>query len=282
MSARKVTKAEFWRLESITVTDFRGVLGTRTYNFAGLPALVWGDNGVGKSTLALALEWTLFGAFPSQALGAPRDNFMSPVGSSTKACKGEVTFRRGSERLVVRRDAAERELIVEADGKKKKADEAVALLQQLLGLDKDTFVRAVLLQQSKIRGLLLDEPKERTKALDRLLGMDDAEAMLATVKPKPFKVAADAWRKDIEATEANFQSQNEILEEQYESATQEARAYKFLNRDLTAVGLKTRYADLSRDIIKIGSKYGVTVASLPVAEGVGGGRKTSAAFDKAL
>jgi DNA repair exonuclease SbcCD ATPase subunit len=282
VSAPKAAKDALWRLESITVTNFRGVLGAQTYGFAGLSALIWGENGVGKSTLALALEWTLFGAFPSQAFGAPRDNFMSPVGSGMKACKGEVAFRRGSERLRVRRDAEEGEFIVETVGKKKRAADAEALLQQLLGLDKHTFVRAVLLQQSKIRGLLLDEPKERTKALDRLLGMDDAEAMLESVRAKSFKTAAEAWREGIDETEAKLQSQHELLAEQYEVAEKQARTDRFLNQDLNALGLKARYADLSLDIARVGSKYGVDVDPLPPAEGVEGAKKASVACDKAL
>jgi len=282
MSAQRTGTSDRWRLDSVTVTDFRGVLGTQAYQFAGLPVLVWGDNGVGKSTLALAIEWTLFGGFPSQALGAPRDNFMSPVGGSAKACKGEVVFRRGAERLVARRDAEEDDLVVELGGRKKRNSEAVALLDQTLGLDKDTFVRAVLLQQSKIRGLLLDEPKERAKALDRLLGMDDAEAMLDAVKPKPFKTAADAWREQIAETEASFESQHDMLTEEYESAQREARAYKFLGKDLSAVGLTTRYEELSLEIAKAGSKYGVEVTPLPVAAEVAGAKKASMAVERAL
>ena len=217
MSTRKAANTELWRIESITIANFRGVMGTQTYKFAGLPALIWGENGVGKSTLALALEWILFGEFPSKALGAPRDSFMSPVGSSPKAWKGEVTFRRGSERFLVRRDTEEDDFIVEIGGQKKKSDEAAALIQELLGLDKETFVRAVLLQQSKIRGILLDEPRDRNKALDRLLGMEDAEVMLGIIKPKPFIRAADLWREDVKATEERFESQSQILNEQYES-----------------------------------------------------------------
>ena len=282
MSAQSAGTPDRWRLDSVTVTDFRGVLGTQIYQFAGLPALVWGDNGVGKSTLALAIEWTLFGGFPSQVLGVPRDNFMSSVGGGAKAYKGEVVFRRGSERLVVRRDAEESVLVVESGGRKRRGDEAAALLDEILGLDKDTFVRAVLLQQSKIRGLLLDEPKERAKALDRLLGMRDVEAMLDIVKPKAFKDAADAWREQIKETESHFQSQQEMLAAEYEATQNDAREHKFLNKDLTELGLKSRYADLSREIAKVGSKYGVEVIPLPAAERVSVVKKVSRAVENVL
>src|SRR5579883_1408765 len=166
MSGAKVDKSARWRLDSIEIENFRGVLGKQRFAFRGLPALVFGENGVGKSTIALALEWTLFGFFPSHVFGAPRPAFMAPVGSSRKRCRGEVVFVRGAQRLVVRRDEQQGEFVVEEGGKRQLDDAAAVLLEQALALDGDTFVRAVLLQQSRIRGLLLDEPKERNKALD--------------------------------------------------------------------------------------------------------------------
>src|SRR6185312_9933447 len=282
MSTQRTGTPDHWRLESVTVTDFRGVLGTQTYQFAGLSTLVWGDNGVGKSTLALAIEWTLFGGFPSKVLGVPRDNFMSPVGGGAKGYKGEVAFRRGTELLVARRHADDDDLVVELGGRTKRGEKATALLDETLGLDKDTFVRAVLLQQSKIRGLLLDEPKERGKALDRLLGMGDAEAMLEIVKPKAFKSAANAWRAQIEETELRFESQHGMLATEFELAKADARAHKFLNKDLSEVGLKSRYADLNQEIAKVASKYGVEVTPLPAADRVSVVKNVSRAVENAL
>lgn len=272
-----------WRLASVSVTDFRGILGSQVYEFNGHPTLIWGGNGVGKSTVALALEWTLFGAFPSNALGAPKDAFMSPVGGNAKACKGEAVFTRGKNRLVIRRDANTKTLTVELGGKKMEDDDARAFLEDQLELDMDTFVRAVLLQQSKIRGLLLDDVKDRNKALDRLLGMDAAEAMLEAVKPKTFKDAAQAWRDDVEATEARFQNQGELLEKRFNETQKEARAYKFLGKDLSGAGLKSLYAALERDLSETAAKYGARAPTeLPVADSVAAAKKTSAALAKAI
>lgn len=271
-----------WRLKSVTITNFRGVLGSETFEFGGLPALVCGDNGVGKSTVALALEWTLFGSFPSGTLGAPKDGFMSPVGSGSKQYKGEVVLVRGAETLVIRRDSETGEFVVQALGKKKKKEEASELLDQILGLDMDTFVRAVLLQQNRIRGLLLDEPKERTKALDRLLGMDAAEAVLDSLKAKPLKDAAEAWRETITATEEKFGNQNELLEAQYKKAEQEARASKFMSKDMNMAGLANLYSELSEALGKAGSKYGVQIKPLPAADSMLAAKKVARAFDQVL
>lgn len=282
MSAKTTKRAERWRLSSVTISDFRGVLGSRVFEFKGRPALIWGDNGVGKSTIALALEWTLFGGFPSRVFGALKDAFMSPVGSGSKPCVGEVAFVRGNERLVVQRSAENGTLKVEVAGKKKTNEAAEALLEDVLGLDMDTFVRAVLLQQSKIRGLLLDDVKDRNKALDRLLGMDAAEVMFETIKPKLFKDAAAGWREAIEEREAHFQSQAELLEERFNKAEQVARAHKFLGKDLSGAGLKSLYSELGRDLARIATKYGAEKPDLPVAFTVEEAKKSSSALAKAL
>src|SRR5258708_15473046 len=129
MTGKETDGTSRWRLESVTIHDFRGVLGSQVFEFDGRPALIWGNNGVGKSTLALAIEWTLFGAFPSNALSVPRDAFMSPVGRGSKVWKGEVIFVRGKNRLVVRRDAGTDTLTVECGGEKKSDKKALAFLE---------------------------------------------------------------------------------------------------------------------------------------------------------
>jgi len=282
VSAGTVDGSGRWRLASIAIDDFRGILGSQAYEFDGRPTLIWGNNGVGKSTVALALEWTLFGVFPSNALGAPKDAFMSAVGAGSKTWKGEVVFVRGKDRLVVRRDASLDTFTVECGGNKKSGEKAVGLLEEELGLDMDTFVRAVLLQQSKIRGLLLDDVKDRNKALDRLLGMDAAEVMLEAIKPKPFKDAAKAWRKDIQDTEAHYESQAALLEKRFNGTQKEAREYKFLGKDLSGAGLALLYAGLGRDLAKIAGKYDADAPQLPAVEAASSAKKASAALAKAV
>ena len=276
MRGAEKREGEYWRLESIAVTDFRGVLGTKVYSFEGLPALVWGENGLGKSTIALALEWTLFGSFPSRALSTPRPAFMSPVSEKTAGPKGRVVFLRGEERLTVTRDGKKKALDVETSGGKTAKDgAAVELLREVLGVDQDTFVRAILLQQSKIRGLLVDEVKERNKALDRLLGMDEAEALLDLIKPKPFKDAAARLRSDIERLDAGLHSQARVHEENYKEAEQQARDQGFVSRDLSVAGMKARYAKISDDLVAAASKHGVILEPLPLFKTVDDARKAS-------
>jgi DNA repair exonuclease SbcCD ATPase subunit len=272
-----------WRLASVTIKHFRGVGKEKTYSFDGLPAMLHGDNGTGKSTVAVALQWILFGRFQGDVLPNTKfDSFLAPVQVKSKAYAGELVFVRGSERLVVSRDGATKEFTVRL-GKETWGDEdAEAKRDELLGLDMDTFVRAVLLQQSRIRGLLLDEPKERNKALDRLLGMDTAEHFLELIRPKDFERAAEAWREAVAEEQQDLASKEQLLGEQLENAQRAARELKFLSKDLNATGLEARYADLSRDLVALGRKYKVEVEPLPPCTGVAQARAVVAAFEKGV
>jgi len=261
---RPVPNGARWRLAWIIIREFRGVAKERRYEFNGRPGLLHGNNGVGKSTVALALQWILYGKFPSGVLqNATPDRFLSPVQAKNKHYSGEVVLDRGGQRLVVSRDAATKELKVSHGGETWQGAAAEAERDALLGLDMDSFVRAVLLQQSQTRALLLEDPKERNKALDRLLGMDSVEHLLDLLRPKDYTQAADAWRDKASAEQERLAEREQLLAEQLETAQKRARAMKFLNKDFNPSGLRTRCADLGRDVVALGKKYRVDVAEPP-------------------
>jgi DNA repair exonuclease SbcCD ATPase subunit len=228
------------------------------------------------------LQWTLFGEFPKGVLAAPNDKFMSPVGGESKAWFGQVDFVRDGRRLEIIRDQAEDRFSIKLDGKTFKDEEAEKKRDELLGLDMDTFVRAVLLQQSRIRGLLLDEPKERNKALDRLLGMETVEILLSLLKKKDFENAAEAWREKIQLIESHFESQQELLSEKLKETEDEARKAKFHNKYMSLSGLRLAYRELGTLLMQVAKKYNVQVEVLPEADSQATALKVSRAFGKTL
>ncbi|WP_437618568.1 AAA family ATPase [Sorangium sp. So ce1151] len=272
-----------WRLTSITVRQFRGIAKEHRFEFNGRPGMLYGNNGVGKSTVALALQWILYGRFPVGVLpNATLDRFLSPVQAKRKQYSGEVVLGREREKLVISRDATMKELKVALGGEMWLGAEAEEKRDELLGLDMDSFVRAVLLQQSRIRAVLLDDPKERNKALDRLLGMDSVEHLLELLRPKDFTQAAEAWREKVRDEEQRFAERERLLGEQLEAVQNQARTLKFQNKDFNPTGLRTRCADLSRDLMALGNKYRVKVAELPTCTAPARVASFSEAFKKHL
>ena len=271
-----------WRLARVTLRHFRGVAGEQTYAFEGRSGLLHGHNGVGKSTFALGLQWVLYGRFqPGVLANVQPALFLTPVQAKAKPCSGEVVLARGGERLVVTRDAGERTFTVANGGSSFCGAEAEARRDELLGLDMDTFVRAVLLQQGRIRGLLLDDPKERNRALDRLLGMDAVEHLLDATKPRPFGDAASEWREAIRAEQQALDGAEKLLQQQLEAAQRTARELGFTAKDLTPSGLAGRYAELSRDLVALAARYEVSVPALAACPGPAQAAAVAGAFAKA-
>ena len=189
-----------WRLASVKIRSFRGVADEHTYEFDGRSGLLHGDNGVGKSTVAQSIQWTLYGKFPPEVLSnTSHKTFLAPVSAKNADWFGQVTLKSGKQTLVITRDQGTKEFSLELGDKTFTGDEAEVERDRLLGLDMAGFVRTVLLQQSRIRGLLLDSPKERNAALDRLLGMDDIEQILSRLKPRDFSHRCKVfcgWRRE--------------------------------------------------------------------------------------
>ena len=278
-----LANGERWRLVSITVRQFRGVAEERRFEFNGRPGLLHGNNGVGKSTVALALQWTLYGRFPEGVLAnTAYDRFLSPIHLKGKPYSGEVVLSRGREKLVVSRDGTTKEFKLQIGSTSWSGPEAEEKRDALLGLDMDSFVRAVVLQQSRIRALLLDDPRERNKALDRLLGMDAVEHLLEVIKPKEYAKAADAWRAKVRAEAQRFEERERLLAEQLEGAQQRARGLKFLNKDLNPTGLRARYVELGCDLTALGRKYGLDLSELPACAETRQIGAVSRAFQKGL
>lgn len=270
-----------WRLARVTIHQFRGVAGEQTYAFDGCPGLLHGNNGVGKSTLVVAVQWILYGRFPAGVLqNTVLDRFLAPVGQKGRPFSGEVVFTRGDESLVLRR--GEDGFTLETGDKKCEGDEAETARDALLGLDMDTFVRAVLLQQSRIRSLLLDEPKERNKALDRLLGMDVIEHLVEVVKPKDFETAARTARASIDSERHDHESKERVLAEQLETAQERARSLDFKNKDLNPTGLEARYAEVGKELVELAKKHKVEVDVLPACNKVKDVPATQKAFAKGI
>jgi len=258
-------KKNQWRLKSVKASNFRGIKDDLHLSFDQLPVLIHGKNGVGKSSIAQLIQWTLYGKFPGNVLkNAMFESFLSPVTArKKKAYSGELEFAGGDETLNIYRDADNKNFSITHNGISIKGDTASEKLKDLFQLDMETFHRAILLQQSKIRSILTDEIKERNKAMDRLLGMDTIGDLLENLKTNRFVKEADKLREGVRSTENKFSAQEELLQEQREKTEKKARELEFKNSDFYPEGLGAAYSILNADLKSLGEKYNVEVEDLP-------------------
>jgi DNA repair exonuclease SbcCD ATPase subunit len=259
------SKSQGWRIDAIELEHFRGIGDRETFRLDGLPTLITGKNGVGKSTIAQAVQWTLFKKFPPGVLANTKHtSFLTPVGSKKKKVfGGVVVLTRAGETLKASRHARDNQLELEYSGPRSLLDDNEFALEQLLGLDWDTFTRAVLIQQNRMRELLLADPKERNNVMDRLLGTEAIGDFLDTLKMNAIRKAVEAAQGALAAAQERHNAKLEQLQEQLSEAQERAQGLGFRRLQLEWDGLIEAYEKVGGRLQTLAGKYSVEIAALP-------------------
>ncbi len=266
-----------WRLDWVEINGFRGVASKRRFDFGGRNGLLFGPNGQGKSTVPLAIQWGLFGKFPERFV-LPNTGFGSFLASRVND-KGtfsvRLAFQRDGERIVVSRahGSKHKGFAVEVGGETYADAKGKEKLDELLDIDPDTFSRLILLHQSQIRGLFMDEVKDRRKAMDKLLGIDALEAIATKLSAKAFKERADELLSQERETAIRLEGQERNLVELREEAQETARKRGYQSRHFSLTGLKREFEELSAQLATIAETYGVRLVPLPACTAVEDGRR---------
>ena len=170
------------RLEIQGLTAFKE---RQEIDFAGLDLFaITGPTGAGKTTLVDAITYALFGEVPRVG-----DSIRQMISQGAERMSVEFEFTSEGARYRVHRatghrgvpttrvdryDAASEEWVPEAD----RAREVTDYVTNLLGMDYDGFVRAILLPQGQFEKFLAGRPEERRKVLDGLLRLDRYQRMM--------------------------------------------------------------------------------------------------------
>ncbi|KAI1802666.1 P-loop containing nucleoside triphosphate hydrolase protein [Daldinia bambusicola] len=164
---------------SIEITNFLGVQGTLQLQFQrhfqlGMNFIV-GKNGSGKSTIIEAIVWSQFGQCIRDGLGV-NDVVNDIVG---KDCNVRLTFDNGysisrfrkhskySNRVIVEKDG-----VVQPQFEGPSTRSSQASINELLGMDFDTFIRTILLGNESTRSFLSASPLQRRQLTEAALGLE--------------------------------------------------------------------------------------------------------------
>lgn len=143
---------------------------------------ITGQTGAGKSTLLDAITYALYKATPR--IGSTGLKELKHPGVET--AKVELTFAMGEQlwrvvRVVGKENQNRLEYLLHSDWKTHPASEKVkeldAKLAEILGMDYETFTRAILLPQGQFDLFLRGSPKERRETLIKLYGLESLKAM---------------------------------------------------------------------------------------------------------
>ena len=175
---------------------------------------ITGPTGAGKSSLVDAITYALFGQVPR--VGRNVKELISPgadrlnVSLEFSSNGGRYRIHRASSRKGAAPSTQLERLDVDGEWKPEEVDrakEATQFVEQLLGMDYDSFVRSVLLPQGQFQQFLAGEPEQRRKVLDGLLRLDVYGRMMQ-------RANQIAERHSLEA-----ESLRQLLESQFAQAT---------------------------------------------------------------
>jgi recombinational DNA repair ATPase RecF/predicted phosphodiesterase len=204
-------------LVSIEIENFLGVQKMDPIDFTSMKDGVWyieGANGTGKSTLLEAITWCLFGRFLRSDMKV--DYAVNDV--TRKNCRVAVTFSSGHtiERF---RDFSEKKnanhpvrkgsgVRVHFNGNylsdmdRGATKDSQVRLEELIGIDFDTFSKSVIVGDN-IVSLLSTDANQRREMIEQLLGFDQFDLFLkhARDERKAKNAALDVEKNELKQIE---------------------------------------------------------------------------------
>ncbi|KAK4466212.1 hypothetical protein QBC42DRAFT_329252 [Cladorrhinum samala] len=231
----------------LTISNFLGVQNTIVIDFQqdlprGLTFLV-GDNGSGKSTLVEAITWCQFGQCIRDGLGA-KDVVNDSV---RKNCSVRLEFANGYtiERSRNQKPNGNR-VVVSLHGEPQLQFEhpnsrtTQAAIDELLGIDYETYVRTVVLSHGGAASFLSSTPAERRDHIEGLLGLSildqcaqvsrlllkDIDSDISEIKVRVEGLArlieySEQKVKDLRCTERRLEAEEKAAVASLEAAVQE-------------------------------------------------------------
>jgi DNA repair exonuclease SbcCD ATPase subunit len=194
-----------FELKTLEIEGFRGYNPPRKFSFAKPITVLYGPNGVAKTSTLLAIEWCLFGdvAYPMRLEGRSRDelvNQFAPEGTAKVVLSitdGSVSYEIAR---IKRIGSTKTDLRIAGPAKKYLDQEAEQKLYQIIGVTLDDFIRAVYLHQESVKGLLVEDPASRDEAMDRLFGLDRIRNIVESIPVKKIRENVD----DLEQKKASL------------------------------------------------------------------------------
>ncbi|MCS7067111.1 MAG: SMC family ATPase [Meiothermus sp.] len=193
---------------------------------------ITGQTGSGKSTLLDAMTYALYKATPrigSTGLG----DLKHPQADSARV---ELTFRVGEQtwrvvRVVGKENQNRLEACTQSGWKTHPASEKVreldAKLAEILGMDYETFTRAILLPQGQFDLFLRGSPRERRETLIKLYGLESLKAMRERVAARLKTLGEERAR-----LQGELDALAEAEEERVSAIRQEIEGLERSERDL--------------------------------------------------
>lgn len=179
-----------------------------------------------------------------------------------------LTLGRPGEKYVVARERKLGKrgsvLNIAGPGNKSFTDEkADAFRFHLTGLTYDDFYRSVFLHQESVRGLLLEEPRYRDEAMDRLFGLEKLRNVLAAIPMKVLSSAIDQIESKRQNLAERLSGAAGQLEQQRAKCLEEATEQGFSEKELSFGTAKALSQEMQTKLLGVGKDVGMDPMKVP-------------------
>jgi ABC-type branched-subunit amino acid transport system ATPase component len=181
-------------LTKIEMTGFCGAGDTQTLRLDTPITVLLGPNGSGKSTVAMAIEWALFGtAHAVTESGIPmagHAQHLAYIHDGSLQAEVKLTFTKDQAEFVFSRIRTRR-TPAPANDQVHVSLEGPADPAALFNVTADVYKRTVAPAQSMIQSIIAGNAAERNTAMDRLLGIEDLNAAVGGLNSAVRGVTTD-------------------------------------------------------------------------------------------
>ena len=238
-------------IHQIKITNFKSIYGTQTFNFDNLKGLIKlsGPIGSGKTTLAEAILWGLYGTVKGQNNG-------QLVAWNTKACEIEIHLTSKNKEVRIVRNIRE-PLIIEIDGKtlsaSNKRNTQEILEDEIFDVPKLAVTKMCVISFSAFNSLASMNPGETKQFLDDIFGFK----LFTDYNNEVIIERKNQQNESIKLQSVYEENLNQIENLKQKQATQTIQLKESLNVDELqnnrvelvnqGISLKNKKADLKKE-----------------------------------
>ena len=238
-------------IHKIKITNFKSIYGTQTFNFDNLKGLIKlsGPIGAGKTTIAEAILWGLYGTVKGQ-------NNTQLIAWNTKSCEIELNLTSRNKEIHIVRNIHE-PLIVEIDGKtlsaSSKRNTQEILDEEIYDIPKLAVVKMCVISFNAFNSLASMNPGETKQFLDEIFGFKlfsdyNNEVVIERKNQQNEQIKLqsiyDETLKQIENLKQKQASQTLQLKESYDTDQLQEKREFLVNQ---GIELKNKKANIKKE-----------------------------------
>jgi len=259
-------------ITKVRLKGFRGFVGEQEFDFSSPITILFGENGKGKSSLLNSIEYCLFG---NDCIGKDtgiRERIDWEVKNRrTNECYVELEIKESDSEYKIKRawkSRARDELSISGSdgGFTQGEDPKRELVKLIKNFSFKDFLTSIYQHQEVIRFFLIQEPKDRNEAIDRLLGLSEYRNIIDGINRT--RINGETLQDEIDNIASKIKAKIDVWEEQIMEKKEELKNKGILANEISKNGAKNLATNIKNSLEDFSQKINLesTEAFLEVDE----------------